>query len=44
MLNFFLFSYLLCAFVSATEDHKEKHSGIREFGAPQFSNSENGKL
>ncbi|XP_027420462.1 islet cell autoantigen 1-like protein isoform X3 [Bos indicus x Bos taurus] len=25
----------------ATEDHKEKHSGIKEFVAPQFSDSEN---
>ncbi|XP_027967976.1 islet cell autoantigen 1-like protein [Eumetopias jubatus] len=25
----------------AAEDHKEKHFQIREFGAPQFSNSEN---
>uniref|UniRef100_A0A452V9L0 Islet cell autoantigen 1 like n=1 Tax=Ursus maritimus TaxID=29073 RepID=A0A452V9L0_URSMA len=33
--------YLLCAFVSAAEDHKEKHFQVIEFGAPQFSNSEN---
>uniref|UniRef100_A0A8I5TU67 Islet cell autoantigen 1 like n=1 Tax=Pongo abelii TaxID=9601 RepID=A0A8I5TU67_PONAB len=26
----------------ANKDHNEKHSQMREFGAPQFSNSENG--